>query len=135
MDCKEFAVVAFWDLGKHGDEVLYCSHFFIVPSPRKRIIKEVMETKLEQVLFVSESTKEVFFFWEGYSQVDSIEIDRQKQLHISFLELTRSREEIEEIGEIRHIHTHCKQTYPINEDSPLKAYLSHNHELDLEKQN
>lgn len=39
MKCKEFAVVAFWDLDE--GEVLQCSHFFIIPNPTKRIIREV----------------------------------------------------------------------------------------------
>ena len=61
--CKEFAVVAFWDLQKDTD-VFKCSRFFIIPDPVKRIIRELNETVVYQILFVSDKTDDVFFFWK-----------------------------------------------------------------------
>ena len=62
-DCKEFAVVAFWDL--HKTDVFVCTRFFIVPNPIKRIVKDSNGTIVNQVLFTSQHTNDVFFFWKG----------------------------------------------------------------------
>ena len=64
MGCKEFAVVAFWDLDKDTD-LFICKRFFIAPSPMSRTVKDCDGTKIEQVLFTSHHTKDVFFFYKG----------------------------------------------------------------------
>ena len=62
-DCKEFAVIAFWD--HHKTDVFECKRFFIVPSPVKRIIKDSNGTLVYEVLFTSPHTNDVFFFFRG----------------------------------------------------------------------
>ena len=40
MDCKEFAVLAFWNLNEELN-LFECIRYFIVPNPMKRTIKDV----------------------------------------------------------------------------------------------
>ena len=63
--CEEMALVAFWDMDKEKD-VMICQRFFVVPNPMKRVVKKVDGTELCQVLYVSEHTKDIFFFFKGF---------------------------------------------------------------------
>ena len=65
MDGKELAVIAFWDLDP-DDDSFKCKRFFILPNPMKRNIIDTEGTQLDQVLYESTHTKEVFFFFKGY---------------------------------------------------------------------
>ena len=69
MGAKEFAVVSFWDLSHGG--IFVCNRFFLAPNPTKRVIKQTNGTTLEQMLFISDHTKDVFFFWRGKVQKTS----------------------------------------------------------------
>ena len=90
-DCKDFAVIAFWDL--HKTDVFNCSRFFIVPNPIKRIIKDQRGTLVNQVLFTSEHTKDIFFFWKGVKGVE-------KKLDISSSSLDNSIDSIADQAEL-----------------------------------
>ena len=91
--------MAFWDL--HETDVFNCTHFFKIPNPRKRIVRDVDDTKLYQVLFTSQHTDDVFFFWKGrevHIENDEdnspyyIESEEQK-LQMAFLKLNYTTDE------------------------------------------
>ena len=65
MNSSVFAQVAFWDLDEEKNQMV-CSRFFIVPNPMKRMIVGKHKTSLYEILYVSEHTKDVFFFFKGY---------------------------------------------------------------------
>ena len=74
MNCKEYGVVAFWDLSQEDDR-FKCTRFCLVPNPMKRTIKDSQGTKLEQVLYSSPHNKEVFFFFKGYKSKKTYDLD------------------------------------------------------------
>ena len=65
MNAKELALVAFWDLDPTKDQMV-CKCYFMIPNPMKRMIKTADGTNMYQVLYVSQHTKDVFFFFKGY---------------------------------------------------------------------
>jgi len=74
MGCKEFAVIAYWDLDLET-ELFECSRFFVAPSPMKRIVADSDGTKLSQVLYTSTHNKDVFFFFKGHDLVGGDDLD------------------------------------------------------------
>lgn len=112
MDCKEFAVIAYWDFKAELNQ-FKCSRFFIVPDPKKRTIREIDGTTQDQVLYSSTHNNEIFLFYEGYELVGIEDLDeemlqkREKKLQITFLKLEMNEEELADVGEGRFILYHC----------------------------
>ena len=128
-DCNEFAVVAFWDLDK--TDVFVCNRFFIIPSPFKRSVMDAKGTSVHQVLFTSEHTKDVFFFWRGVemSLVDDLthESDdslKSIEMQIGFLNLNLTDTQIQEIGEERLLSMHCSEIQTIKEGTLVHKFLT-----------
>ena len=71
--CKEFAVVAFWDLD--ASDRFACSRFFVIPNPMKRTIRDCEGTELQQVLYTSSHTNDVFFFFKGFEPGGGDDLD------------------------------------------------------------
>ena len=111
MDCREFAVVAFWDLNAE-DDTFKCVRFFIMPNPIKRTIMDKGNTKLDQILYTSSHTKDVFFFFKGYQMSGGDDLDevqtKEHVLQIGFLDLDMDQETIEKVADARNIRFHCK---------------------------
>ena len=61
-----------------------CSRFFIIPDPVKRIIRDVGGTVVYQVLFVSEKTDDVFFF---YDDQDNPTVDDERAVLMRLIKL------------------------------------------------
>lgn len=127
-DCDEFAVVAFWDLT--SVDTFKCNRFFIIPNPHKRIVKDSSGTLVYRVLYTSEQTQDVFFFYKGKNEQTCDDLKEfqdekvsEKGFNIAFLELSLSDQEIERIGEIRQLNKHCRPVHNIAEDSILTSYL------------
>ena len=59
--------------------------------------------------------------------------DIQEEFKISFVELELSAKEIEEIGEIRNIESHCKENIPVKKKSILEVMLKQIHERPLKE--
>ena len=56
------AVIAYWSM--NADKVFECKHYFIVPNPMRRQVKEVNGTALYQVLYKGQDDKWFFFYQE-----------------------------------------------------------------------
>lgn len=124
MECQEFATVAFWDLDALTDQ-FNCTRFFIMPNPMKRTIQDVEDTQLDQVLFSSPHTKDVFFFFKGFEQgatagddLDDV-VQKGYKLQIAFLNLVITYDEREMLGDSRYISEHCRSFHTISEGSVL----------------
>lgn len=75
MNAEELAFVAFWDLDTEQDKMV-CQRFFIIPNPMKRMIEDKEGTVLYQVLYVSDHTNEVFFFFKGYEMTARTDVEK-----------------------------------------------------------
>lgn len=132
MNCKEFGVVAFWDLSSEDDQ-FKCSRFFIAPNPMKRTIKDSQGTKLDQILYASPHNKEVFFFFKGYESNwindlgagDEDEGLKMHKLHIAFLHLNLDEQKKASIGDTRLITNHCKNLTVIQENGILSSFIEY----------
>ena len=62
----DFAVIAFWDLTSVN--TFKCNRFFIVPKPHKRVVIDQKGTLMYRVLYTSEHTGDVFFFYKGINE-------------------------------------------------------------------
>ena len=56
----EFAIIGYW---KQSQNVFSCYHFFYVPTPMKRAIKDDGQTVLYQLLYTG-LKNEIFFFFK-----------------------------------------------------------------------
>ena len=139
MNCADYAIIGFWDLDKPND-TFKCSRFFIAPSPMKRTIQDSDETELDQILYTSDVTNDVFFFFKGYLEYQGDDLDEVRntqndfELQIAFLNLTPSAKELADIGESRHIYQHCKQRYHVPDDTILNEYIKKLDTLKYEEQ-
>ena len=69
-DQSEIAVIGFWKLT--NNQVFRCYHFFYVPNPMMREVKDIEGTDLQQVLYTGvapapEVPGDVFFFYKDES--------------------------------------------------------------------
>ena len=105
-NCTEFAVVAYWDLEESTD-TFECSRYFLIPNPMKRMVSDVGGTQLFEVLYTSQHSKDVFFFFKGYEQQandDLVDVvSNEFKLQCAFLNLEATPAEIAKIGERRNI--------------------------------
>ena len=131
-NCKEFAVVAFWDLDPQTD-VFKCTRFFIIPDPVKRIIRDVCGTVVYQVLFVSNKTDDVYFFFDNQAADQATE--GEKSILMSFIKLKPEEQEIDDIGDNRLLDVHCEQPIPIKSKSVLSTFINFIDDRPLKKQN
>ncbi len=83
MNCADYAIIGFWDLDKPND-TFKCSRFFIVPSPMKRTIQDSEETELDQILYTSDVTGDVFFFFKGYIELQGDDLDEVRNTQNDF---------------------------------------------------
>ena len=125
MNCEEYALVAFWDFDVQKDQMV-CERFFMIPNPLKRMIQGKKGTELNQVLYVSEHTKEVFFFFKGY-EVDNIaDLKQQRQneyvTQIAFLNLS-SVNKMTGDDQKRSIVDFCHKFSVIPQDSILQKFI------------
>ena len=60
--CNEYAIIAHWSLHSEDDS-FKCYNFFYVPSPYKRTIRKDADVELNQVLYSSPHTKDVYLFF------------------------------------------------------------------------
>ena len=132
-------MVAFWDL--HETDVFNCTHFFKIPNPRKRIVRDVDGTILYQVLFTSQHTNDVFFFWKGNEiHLDNNEDapyyikDEDAKLQIAFLKLNFTPEEQVALVQSKQIVDNAESIFTVGKDSVLELYLNDLHEKELKKQ-
>ena len=88
MNCTDYAVIGFWDLDENDKFV--CTRFFIVPNPMVRNIQDCEGTKIDQILYHSIHTDDIFFFFRGYEEIsnDSGTTYGEQKLQIAFLDLT-----------------------------------------------
>ena len=83
MNCADYAIIGFWDLDKLDDR-FKCSRFFIAPSPMKRTIQDSDETELDQILYTSDVTYDVFFFFKGYIELQGDDLDEVRNTQNDF---------------------------------------------------
>ena len=129
MNCTDYAVIGFWDLQE--SDRFECTRFFIVPNPMVRNIRDCDGTKLDQILYHSIHTDDIFFFFRGYEEIsnDSGTTYGAQKLQIAFLDLTEN--EKESVGDSRHIYHHCKLRYPIADESILGIYITELNETNV----
>ena len=115
-------MIAFWDVDP-VDDAFKCTRFFILPNPMKRNIIDTEGTQLDQVLYESTHTKEVFFFFKAYEvqPIEEFEEEHEKEhkLQIGFLRLDINAEELKKIGEARHFKYHINNIVTIPSGSIL----------------
>ena len=110
-DDREIAIVGFWHLT--SKQVFRCYHFFMVPSPMKREIKDTEGTVLKQVLFtgnrpsidneLGDKPGDVFFFYERQPEAEELpKVLMHAILDWNRLEFTSSRR-VENNCEVREI--------------------------------
>ena len=126
MNCAEYAIVGLWDLDWEKD-TLVCKRFFYIPNPLKRIVKNTDGTKLYQVLYVSEHTKEVFFFFKGYEQPKNEDLGlyqpRQYQTQCAFLDLDPDLVNKIKDERDRAMDKYCSNFTVIKKESVLQKFL------------
>ena len=76
----------------------------------KHIVRDVQGTLVYEVLHTSEHTDDVFFFYKGLKDASRSsrdtwgdEDDFELELKIGFIKLEHTQEELDRLGEIRHI--------------------------------
>lgn len=144
-NCQEYAIIGFWKLDPKKDTMV-CKRFFIVPNPMKRMIKNTEGTFLYQVLYFSEHTEEVFFFYKGYQaakdesgkSADESEGEQHEMneyvTHCAFIDLDQDVEESVASEQERTIDKYCKVIKPLKNESVLEMYLDYLHATDYKDQ-
>ena len=133
MNSSEFAQVAFWDLDKENNQMV-CKRFFIIPNPMKRMIVDKQKTRLYHILYVSEHTKDVFFFFKGYKvdleAEDIFSYDKTNYvMQVAFINLDETSNSVE-LEQQRHMVNHCHKFSEIRQDSVLDKFLQQIDETD-----
>lgn len=118
MGCTHFAVVGFWDFNSSEDKY-ECARFFIIPNPMCRNVQN-KDITLQQILYTSEHTDDVFFFFKGYASKTSI----THELQVAFLNLEITEKEKDALGDSRHILDNCKIRQTIPKESLLNKYIT-----------
>lgn len=129
MDCQEYAIVSFWDLDEQGTDKFYCTRFFIIPNPMKRMVIDAEGTVLYQVLYSSPHNNEVFFFFKGYPQSGGDDLDgdgpgKSTKTQVAFVNLTPTQEELDRVGEFRAVDKHCHGFVILKEHGILDEFIT-----------
>ena len=111
-----------------------------MPAPHKRVVIDQNGALIYRILYTSEHTGDVFFFYKGVNQQKSgdftgVNDDQAGDAYnIGFLKLDLTETEIAIIGDGRNLSEHCI-VESIDDESILKAYLHKLLEKDLDDQN
>ena len=122
--CEQYAVIAFWGMHPWIDS-FKCYRFFFVPNPFKRMILQTEKAELNQVLYSSPHTNDVFLFFEGYHNSSP----HTKTMQCAVLNLGQD----EKLNTSRDIKDHCISS-TIDKSSLLGQFIDYLNRTPYKKQ-
>ena len=121
---KEVAIIAYWK--QTPSHVFKCYHYFYVPNPMKRVIKDVADATLHQMLYTGQKG-EIFFF---YKQINQLGFKFVKlgivDVNSSILKTNDMKQETylqQATGNIRSVDENCTKIISLDSSSVLTKFI------------